>query len=345
MFTLRERILKMDNIEQITEALARLEENTGYKCEYKHKGEELDGTVDLFINNEKEHFTVEFKKELRDYQLAKLVYYNCLHKPIIVIAERIFPAIKEKLRNEGINYLDGAGNVYIRTPRNTIWLDGFKHEEREKPVTNRAFTKTGLKLVFYLMLHNEAINMPQRMLANATGVALGNIKNVISGLDDAGYVLHVGQKRQLLQNKRTLLDRWIAGYGETLKPSLHIGNFKLQVDHPLTSLHNNLIQPGKTVWGGEPAGEWLTDYLRPQIMTIYTVEKRNQVMVKWKLIPATTGEIRVYDKFWKDEAADVHPYAPELLVFADLLLTGDPRCIETARMIYDKHLKDEFGEY
>lgn len=72
----------------------------------------------------------------------------------MVIAERIFPTIKEKWRNEGINYLDGAGNVYIRTPRNTICLDGFKHEEQEKPVTNRAFTKTVLKMVFYLMLHS-----------------------------------------------------------------------------------------------------------------------------------------------------------------------------------------------
>lgn len=50
----------------------------------------------------------------------------------MVIAERIFPTIKEKWRNEGINYLDGAGNVYIQTPRNTICSDGFKHEERGK---------------------------------------------------------------------------------------------------------------------------------------------------------------------------------------------------------------------
>lgn len=32
------------------------------------------------------------------------------------------------------------------------------------------------------------------MLANATGIALGNVRNVISGLEDAGYVLQVGQK-------------------------------------------------------------------------------------------------------------------------------------------------------
>jgi len=215
----------------------------------------------------------------------------------------------------------------------------------EKPVTNRAFTKTGLKMVFFLMLHEDAINMPQRLLAHATGVALGNIKNVITGLEEAGYVLQTGKKRQVLQNKRALLDRWIAGYGETLKPSLHIGNYKLMPGHPLQELRNDIIKPGKTVWGGEPAGEWLTDYLRPKILTIYTLEKRNQAMVKWKLVPAEKGEIRLYEKFWNDWPTEGKQYAPELLVYADLILTGDPRCIETAEMIYKKHLKDEFGEY
>jgi len=326
-------------------ALTKLEKNTGFKWEFKNAGNDLDGTINILINNYKEQFTIELKKELREYQLPKLLHYKQIHKPLMVIAERIFPAIKAKLRDAEINYLDGAGNIYIKTKHNTIWLDGFKHEDPEKPVTNRAFTKTGLKMVFYLLLHKEAISMPQRVLANATRVALGNVKNVISGLDEAGYVLQIDQKRQVLQNKRALLDRWIAGYGETLKPSLHIGNFKRLAGHPLEVLDNNLIEPGKTVWGGEPAGEWLTEYLNPEILTIYTVEKRNQAMVKWKLIPATEGAIRVYDKFWQDEATDVHPYAPELLVYADLLLTGDPRCIETAKMIYDKHLKDEFGEY
>ncbi|RZM24281.1 MAG: hypothetical protein EOO88_23360 [Pedobacter sp.] len=68
-------------------------------------------------------------------------------------------------------------------------------------------------------------------------------------------------------------------------------------------------------------------------------------MLEWKLLPTADGNIRLYEKFWKDEQFDSHPYAPELLVYADLLLTLDPRCLETAEMIYDKHLKYEFGEY
>lgn len=335
----------MKNEDIITGALIKLEANTGIRWDLKHRDIQTDGTIDLYINNDREKFTVEFKKELREYQLPTIIDLNRMHKPLMVIAGKIFPALKERLRNEQINYLDAAGNVYIKTAHNTIWLEGFKHEELKKTVTNRAFTKTGLKMVFYLMLHKDAINMPHRMLANATGVALGNVKNVILGLQEAGYVLEVGQKRRLLQNRKALLDRWVAGYGETLKPGLHIGNFRLQTGHPFQNLDSALIEPGKTVWGGEPAGEWLTDYLNPQILTVYTIEKRNQAMVKWKLVPAPEGDLRLYDKFWRDEPGELQPYAPALLVYTDLLLTGDPRCIETAGMIYEKHLKDEFGEY
>jgi hypothetical protein len=124
-----------------------------------------------------------------------------------------------------------------------------------------------------------------------------------------------------------------------------LGNFRLPPNQAFQALTNFPIVPGKTVWGGEPAADLLTHYLKPQVLTVYTTAKKNQLMLEWKLLPTADGNIRLYEKFWKDEQFDRHPYAPELLVYADLLLTGDPRCLETAEMIYDKHLKYEFGEY
>lgn len=132
--------------------------------------------------------------------------------PLWVIAERIFPALKETLqetlRENKIGYLDTAGNIYVNTPEQFVWLDGHKATETKKPVTNRAFTKTGLKAVFYLLLHQDKINL----LAKATNVALGNINNIITGLKEAGFILPINHKEVQLQNKKALLDRWIAGY-------------------------------------------------------------------------------------------------------------------------------------
>jgi hypothetical protein len=74
--------------------------------------------LDLYIQNEDVHFIVEVKRELREYQLPQLV--NLYHKYLnfLVVAERIFPAIKEKLRQNKIGDLDGAGNIFVNTQDN-----------------------------------------------------------------------------------------------------------------------------------------------------------------------------------------------------------------------------------
>ncbi|MET3115321.1 hypothetical protein AAKU52_003070 [Pedobacter sp. CG_S7] len=94
--------------------------------------------------------------------------------------------------------------------------------------------------------------MPYRTLARATGVALGNIKNIILGLKQAGFILQINEKEMVLQNKRSLLERWIAGYKETLKPLLLIGKYILNKPEALMNLDTFPVRAGETVWGCEP---------------------------------------------------------------------------------------------
>ena len=51
------------------------------------------------------------------------------------------------------------------------------------------------------------------------------------------------------------------------------------------------------------------------------------------------GSVEVLKAFW-DPACDANDpeIVPPLLVYADLLATGDPRNLETARRIYDEQL-------
>jgi hypothetical protein len=95
--------------------------------------------------------------------------------------------------------------------------------------------------------------------------------------------------------------------------------------------------------GGEPAAEVLTNYLTPEVLTVYTEKGRAALMPKWAIIPDEKGNVQVYQKFWKDEEWDEQKLAPPLLIYADLMMTGDPRCQETAKIIYDKYLVHELG--
>jgi hypothetical protein len=343
VFTDREHVNKMNKKTIITQAIERLRETTGIEVKWKQPYPDTDGELDLYWNGYDLHTFLEVKKELRGYQLAQILKQAQQYRPLMIVAERIFPTLKETLRGKKIGYLDTAGNIYLPTEKHVIWIEGNKPVKEEKTVTNRAFTKTGLRTVFYLLLHKDAINLPYRVLAQATDVALGNINNVIGGLKEAGFILPLDERKMQLQNKKELLERWMVGYHETLKPTLLIGNFRFWTDEHFYTREPLTKNLEGTVWGGEPGGEVLTDYLTPEILTVYTEKPRATIMQKWTLIPDEKGNIKIYQKFWKDEEWDAKKLAPPLLVYADLMMTHEPRCMETARMIYDKYLKDELG--
>lgn len=238
--------------------------------------------------------------------MAEIAFQAQQNAPYIVIANRFYPAIKEQLKQKGIAYLDTAGNAFLHYQNTFIFIQGNKQIVQQKQDTNRAFTKTGLKAVFYFLLNPEALELPYRTLAEMTGVALGNIKNIMDGLKETGYIIQIDEKKFKLQNKKALLERWIDGYRETLKPALHLDDFVLNND-----IRDKLFQEqqniGEVLLGGEPAAEMMTEYLHENMVN------------------------RPFQNL-----------APAILVYADLIITDDPRCIETAQMIYEKYLKHEF---
>jgi hypothetical protein len=52
-----------------------------------------------------------------------------------------------------------------------------------------------------------------------------------------------------------------------------------------------------------------------------------------------TGDVEILERFWKTEAEkQPEELAPPLLVYADLLATGNQRNLETAKMIYEQNI-------
>ncbi|QEH40723.1 type IV toxin-antitoxin system AbiEi family antitoxin [Chitinophaga sp. XS-30] len=330
----------------IHRAVAKLKELTGCTGHYQPIADKgapgIDGVIELhFSEGRIIKLMAEAKREVKPYHMPAFEEANKKYNKFIVIADRIYPAQRRIMREKGIAYLDTVGNMSLEKEGILLWIDGQKLADEEKPVTNRAFTKTGLKTVFYILADEKKLNLPYRELAAATGVALGNIKYIIEGLADAGFILQIGNGQKVLKNKNGLLDRWLAGYQETLKPALHLGDYDF-FNKDLNSNWQMLPAENNTIaWGGEAAAELLTNYLTPQYLTLYTNYKV-PIATTWKLIPKAHGRIKMYKKFWENIEWDEKRLTPPLLVYADLMLTGDPRCIEAARIIYEKYLKDEF---
>src|SRR5690606_32358088 len=128
-----------------------------------------------------------------------------------------------------------------------------------------------------------------REIAQDTGVALGNVKYILDGLREAGFLMQLAKNKVKLQNKKVLLDRWIAGYRETLKPALFLGAFNFfdadKYDHWQSIPTKNMDM----LWGGEPAAELITGYLRAKKLTIYTNRAKGWLMTGLKLVPRQEG--------------------------------------------------------
>jgi hypothetical protein len=103
------------------------------------------------------------------------------------------------------------------------------------------------------------------------------------------------------------------------------------------------------LWGGEPAGALLTDYLRPGELTIYADKMPSLLAARLKFLkepaPGHTAVVEVRKRFWDFPGEPNHPdVVPPLLVYADLLATGDARCIETAKLVYDTDVLRLFAQ-
>jgi hypothetical protein len=299
----------------------------------------FDGVLTLFIGNEKIDFNTEIKDELRNHQLFQIEEWAKTYPPFMVVAKRIFPKIKEDLRQLNIAYLEANGNVFFHENKFRYFIDANKPLQTPKEKQNRAFTKTGVKVLFHFLLNPELVNMPHREIAQTAVVAHGNIAYILNGLKGNGFLARLNKNTFQLMNKKELLDKWMVAYKETLQPTLEIGRFRFANEENFTHWRNINLLEGETWWGGEPAGDLLTNYLRPGELTIYTTETRNELMRNYRLIPDPKGDVRVYKKFWNYETNDNNKAVPPLLTYVDLINTGDKRCRETAEMIYKQHVE------
>jgi hypothetical protein len=128
------------------------------------------------------------------------------------------------------------------------------------------------------------------------------------------------------------MNRWINGYATTLKPKLKKNTYA--VPKNWESIDFN---PKKTVWGGEPAADILTNHLRPEKFILYTKENNIDLIKNYRLIPKQNGALETYEMFWDKNKFE--KTAPPLLVYAELILEGGKRNNETAKLIFDEYIQ------
>lgn len=262
-------------------------------------------------------------------------------KPTVLLAEHVTPPLADDLRAQGQPFADAAGNAWL--PQPMVFITGRKPEGRVVvPAAGRADTPAGLKILFALLCQPELADATHRAIAAAAGVALGGVPAVLQDLRQQGNLPMLGQRRRL-DATRPLLDRWAQAYARRLRPKTLKGLYTTPLFDTWAEWG---LDPADGLWGGEPAARLLTQYLRPGVLTIYTHRLPPQFMAKQRMSKAIGQVDRVLEwrqPFWGTLPPGLRPdTVPPVLVYADLLATGDGRCIETAEVLYDQYLAAAF---
>lgn len=302
------------------------------------EGWQADALVRLQAPGTDVQFIAEVKKTLTAATLAvALEKLKRLEKKTLLVADYVNPNMAERLKEMRVPFVDTVGNAYIHEPPLFVYIKGEGPPKVPKGTKRtRAFQPTGLKVLFALLCRPELVNANYREMAKVAGVALGTVGWVVADLKAPGFWLDMGKRGRRLVNKAKLLERWAVAYPEQLRPKLVMGKFAAPDPNWWQAVGAGEFD---AYWGAEVAAARLTQYLRPEFVTVYVRDRAEEFIFRHRLKKDPRGDVEVLKAFWRPECDWVdremtHP----LLVYVDLLATGDARNMEAARIVYERYL-------
>jgi len=321
-------------------ALRAFAEVTGVAATIGKTPKALQEQVDAVVRVGGTTLPVEIKRQVTPATIgAVLAQLERLKEPGLLVTTYVTPPMAERLRRQEVPFLDTAGNAYLQTGDKFFFITGRKPPtptHRERPM--RVFRATGLRIVFALLCVPELVAAPYRQIAGAAGVALGSVNIIVNELAQLGF-LQTGKTRgRVLVERERLLDAWAEAYARELRPRLKPRRYR--VDTPEWWKEAELDR--YDLWlGGEPAAALLTKYLRPELVTIYGGAGFKELAARIRPVKDDHGNLELLEPFWQFDFPQPVPgyrLTPPLLVYADLLVTGDARNLETAAMIRERYL-------
>jgi hypothetical protein len=326
----------------IQHALDAFHETTGltiqHQPQYKDGYIYPDGIIRIAHKNKEWYFAPEVKTSVNRtiIGMGKLHPLDIEEKTLL-ITDVVTPPIAELLKETDIPFIDTAGNAYINEPPLYIFIKGNKARQTlAKEPLRRLFKPAGLRVIFALLNNPDLANKPYRYIAEAAGVALGTVGWVIKDMKEMFFLLDLGQEHRKLVNLENLLKRWIEVYPEQLRPKQIRARFEANNQNWWQEIN---VKEFGVLWGGEVAAANIVQYLKPSMVTIYTNQPLGNLVFRNKLRRADHGNVEVLTPFWNfDYGLADEGFVPPLLIYADLIATGDNRNIETAGIIYEQYL-------
>ena len=297
------------------------------------------GTDKVFINGDDKknicingiEFCYVIKKTLSNANIdATIKELTILNEnegfPALLIVGKIFPKQVAELIAAGKNYVDRVGNCDIRYDNLTIKIAGIKNTEKIEKDKINTTTEPIIKLVLYFLQDAKHVDQSFREIQDKTGISLSTINKTTNILKTKNFLVTTENGRRIAMRDE-LIEWWQQQYNEFLKPKLLIKRMAFRTPEARKKW-NELLLPEGMYWGGDCGANILDGYLIPGDFEIYSEVVSTQLFKTGAIVPNSDGEIKIYKKFWIGETEN--NIAPRLVIYADLLGTGDSRCREAA---------------
>jgi hypothetical protein len=262
----------------------------------------------------------------------------------ILFATYVQPGLARYLEENKVNFLDRAGNCRLRLGQSHyVQIEGRRPVARSH--SDRPLRSTSYQVVFTLLAQPELANAPVRELAATSWCSKSTAADLVQRLVSEGVLGDTRSGRKLLQ-PRALFDRWLVGYTDVLRPHLLIERFQPppveaealeeHVEEAFASLPET-----QWAWGGGAACMRLTRFFRGAESIIYTSKPIPDFGKRVRCSPSPTGPLILLHapagpafSGGDPETKTVHP----LLVYTDLLASGEPRAREAATELQQEFL-------
>jgi hypothetical protein len=252
---------------------------------------------------------------------------------ILLVTSYLTPALVEACRALELDAIDLSGNAFLRERKNLVFVAGRQRAAEASRNQRSVWTRRSMQVILALLVRPDLLNAGRREVAVVAHVSTGTAHTTIQTLYQRRDLVARSNGTLAFANYDRLLDEWVTLYPSMLRPSLGLGRYRA-TEHDwwadLTSTSADWM------FGGEAAAALLTHYLKPVVVTVYCEKEiPKQLLRHGRLRPDPTGEVE-----FLHAPVELRP-TPNLidnvvspvLVYADLIASGDSRNLQTARII------------
>ena len=266
----------------------------------------------------------------------QLLSFKQRHDNAILITRALSRKMAEQCRELELQFIDHAGNCYLRQPGLFVFVVGSKETSTPKPTSTRGFTPATLRVVFAVLTCPSILNSNVRRIAEVASISHGAAGTALLLLEEAGFFTTAASGRRLLALPERWLDAWTEGYLGRVRPKLL--KYRMSAAQPLSHVLERFSPKyGEVVLGGEAAAAVREFGLKPGMLTLYMDFRDPGIMrdlvQELKLRRDPEGNIELVDLFWNTRELPSFPTVPDALIYADLVGTADARTMEIAEAL------------